>query len=165
MAQIPVNYQYNCTCDSKPPGEYAYTEAVTATSLVVGGALIDYYLFLTSRPYPLQQVEAVEVGSNVTRGLFLTAYVEGTDNAADVVSGLLRNALKTTAVAPEAIDVGADVVSGTLRPAFKSFVAPDEAIEVGSVLVSGSLRPALVTTDMDPEAVTVSATVISGSLM
>lgn len=165
MPQIPVNYQYNCTCDSKPPGQYAYTEAVTATSLVVGGELIDYYLFLTSRPYPLQQVEMVEVGSDAERGLFLTAYVEGTDNAADVVSGLLRNALKTATMAPEAIDAEADVVSGSLRPAFKSFVVPDEAIEVGAALLSGSLRPALVSTDMDAEAVTVSATVISGRLM
>lgn len=161
---IRVDYVYNCACDRGPPERISYTEAVDSQAQLVSGELRDYYLFLTSRPYPVEAVDGIDVAADVVSGLFLSGYIEGLDNAADIVSGALRVALLSTTMDPEAIDASADVVSGTLRPVLKSYTMLTEGCDMSADVVSGAIRSVLVATIMNPEGVDVSATIVSGSL-
>jgi hypothetical protein len=164
MPQIPVNYVLNCDCEGGGTEAFAITEAVETTAAVVAGALIDYYLFLTSRPYPLESIEGLDIGAGILRGLFLEAYVEAIGSGADMVSGSLRNALVATEMADEAIDAAADLLDGSLRVAYQATEMADEAIDTAADLLEGALRPVLVETTMADEAVDVSAALIGGSL-
>lgn len=149
MPQIAVNYVHNCDCDRRPNDQVvAYTEAIDTAATLRSGQLIDYFLFLTTRPYPLEMLDGIDASSALRAALFLTAPMDAIDSVATLQSGELRTALKTTEMADEAIDVDAVLVSGTLRVAFVGYEMADEAVDVVAELLAGSLRPVLVSTEM-----------------
>lgn len=139
--------------------------AAVRTSLVVRSVdddgLPDIECSFTSRPYPIEEVDAIEVSAMVLSGGVPDPYTDAVDVSGGLVSGTLKPIITTT-YNPEALDVELDVVSGTLRTLLVSVNYDTEALDVDVDVISGTLIREVVVTTMDTEALDVSATVIDG---
>lgn len=146
--------------------------AVVQTTLVVRSAerdgLPDIECFTTSKPYPLNQTDGVDVGmSLVSLSLIQFGVPPGEVNVAmTFVEGELRQTLKNYTPPPEdATDVAMTFVEGELRQALLSYTIQAEAMTISAVLVTGTLQEQVVTySNYQPEAMTISAEIVGGTL-
>jgi len=122
--------------------------------------------YLTSRPYPIEDIEALASVATV-RDAPHPLFFEAMETQATIEGGLLGAVLETYSNGlPEALDTAATFESGELREALLTYEdALPEALDTAATFESGELREALLAyDDALPEALDSSAELISGSL-
>jgi hypothetical protein len=151
--------------------------AVVRTSVLVRSSnadgLPDIECFTTSKPYPLEDIHAMDVGFGIDFGrLQLLRYpAEGMDAGFGIDSG----SMPVTVVyrtydfyAPEAMDVGFGIDSGSM-PVTTSYGTYDnyapEAMDVGFGIDFGTLELTLITYPMAPEGMDVGFQIMTGTLL
>lgn len=146
--------------------------AAVRTSLVMRSSerddLPEIECFTTSRPYPVDHVDSLDLTAAFTGGdLRDFSYpAEGIDVDADFSFGQLRNPIVEYDLVAEGVDVSAAFTAGSLRLAIVTYDEyPPEAIDVTAVFAVGSLREGLIQYEEYPaEALDVSAAFTAGSL-
>lgn len=123
---------------------------------------------VTSRPYPVDDVEELESQATITGGqIRLASYdagAEALDASMVLLGGELRELLLTYDVGAEAIDASMSLVTGELRTLLRSYDAGIDAMDASMTLVGGTLRTLLITYDAGYEALDVSASLLGGTL-
>ena len=120
--------------------------------------------FLTSRPYPLEDIEEMHTSATFRQAPHLLDF-EALETSAAVLTGNLGAVLKVYANGlPEALDSDALILSGEIRDALVTYEDGDpEALDSDAEILSGEIREALITyEDGDPEALDSSAILVSG---
>lgn len=122
-------------------------------------------VYLTSRPYPINVIEALEASASLERGRLVHITEDALDIAASIVSGVLRNIIHEYHESAEALDVTASLRSGVLHiPIHTQTMAP-EALDIVASLQSGELNLIVVETTMAAEALDIVASLQSGTLV
>lgn len=124
------------------------------------------FLLLTSRPYPIELIEAIDSTGELVREGAGYGYVEALDVTGALVGGTLREPLITYGYT-EALDSSGDVSSGELRDAIHRYENyPPEAIDSACGVQSGTLEVKLVRYQNYPiEALDSAGEVIGGTLI
>lgn len=134
----------------------AYIVVINEDLTDLGGAVPQYQfeveraegLFLTSRPYVVESLEAMQAtgvtGFKEAPNAIVTEAME-TDGIIDI-TGSLEVKLVEYAVPAEAFDTSLDDVTGTLRNLFLSYDIPAEAMDANGISsVTGTLNQTLIT--------------------
>lgn len=122
--------------------------------------------FFTSRPYPIQVIEALTAHGDVPESPQYE-YQEAMELGGDLVAGDLETVLLAyTDGDPEALALSGDLVAGELNSVLVTYEDGDpEAIKLGGDLIAGELKTALVTYDNGlPEALKFGGDLIGGTL-
>lgn len=126
------------------------------------------FLLLTSRPYPLELAESLDIDGALRKGGFPPTLFESVDIRGGILSGVLRVLLLSyDNYAPESIDIGGTILSGTLASKLKNYenYAPEDMDIAGSI-VSGTISSKLQTYgNYAPEDVDIAGTILSGTLI
>src|SRR5690606_36979068 len=110
-------------------GEHAGFVSFAATFLFSGEVHVLQELVLTSRPYPLEVLDALESIGDAIRAMPSFPYpIDIAESFGDIVSGTLETPLITYEIAPEAIDSAGDLVSGELALPLITYEIAPEAI-------------------------------------
>lgn len=124
-------------------------------------------LFLTSRPYPLNDIEAFESGSTTVKGFIVLVDLDAFDHSVSLTASNLRNILRQYSNWPaEAIDHASSLQAGTMKDILLTYSDwPAEAIDHSCSFTASSLRNLLILyTNWPAEAVDHSCSLVSGSL-
>ena len=148
-------------------------DAVDVDGILIAGELDPLLADLTSRIYPVEDIETMAVAGVVQDGrLRLTPYnIDLLTVGGSLQAGELRGLLKDYAWPPEAIDVTGALQDGELRTLLRTYVWPPENIMVTGALTEGTLRVALVqylnwpTIAQNEESLGVNGSLLSGSLV
>jgi hypothetical protein len=122
--------------------------------------------FFTSRPYPIQDVEAMQGHIHAVESP-QTQYTEAMQATADFIDGELKRVLDVYDTGePEAIEATADFLAGELKSVLDVYDdGLPEAMTSGADFIAGELKAVLVTYDNgEPEAMTGHCAFISGTL-
>lgn len=126
--------------------------------------------YLTSRPYPVDLIDAISSEIVVTEGRFTDPpkFVEAIDAGIAIPGGTLKMLLKTYNELAEAIEPDISIISGTLvtfvGPTQVEYAVEPEAIEPDINITVGTLKAVLLTYAMEPEAIEPDINIISGTL-
>jgi hypothetical protein len=120
--------------------------------------------FLTSRPYPIDVVEEMQIAGELLQE-YLLSPVEALDVTATLVSIDLHGTYDSYAMEAEALSTVAELVSITLHEILRRYTVPAEAMDLSASLVSINLHQSRVFTNMDPEAVDLTASLLSIDLV
>ncbi len=108
----------------------------------------------TSLTYPLEAIDAVDIGFSVLGAQLWKLLPEGVDIGFAVTAGAITGGGVANTMLDEAIDVGFVISSATLvhTVSYESTTMLDEAIDVGFVVTQLQLIGAAITLNMAPEA-------------
>lgn len=126
--------------------------------------------YLTSRPYPVDLIDAISSEIVVTEGRFTDPpkIVEAIDAGIAIPGGTLKMVLKTYNEDAEAIEPDISIIGGTLvtfvGPTQVEYAVEPEAIESGVNITVGTLKAVLLTYAIEPEAIEPDINIISGTL-
>jgi hypothetical protein len=123
-------------------------------------AVLDGF-FLTSRPYPVDAVDALQMGGVLLDELVLKP-VEALDIAGTLVSASLIGTREQYDMDPEALDIAVSLVNSALNTIRLETLIPPEAMDVSASLISVALVQERVQTVMKPEGLDVTGTLLSG---
>lgn len=120
----------------------------------------------TSKPYPMNTLEAMLPGSTATGGTMSEPTIEHLGSSAFVSGGTLRAPLtKYENGEPEGILAAATVGTGTLRQVLRSYDGyTPEGISSGATVGTGTLKAVLLNHEVAPEAIGSTAFVLGGTL-
>ena len=124
-------------------------------------------LYLTTRPYPVNDIEGIEAGLGYLSSFILTVALDGVDHGVTLSTGSLRNILQQYGNwPPEAIDHAVSLQAGSMKDILIQYGNyPAEAIDHSCTVQASSLRNLLISYNNYPaEAVDHSCSLISGSL-
>ena len=130
----------------------------------------DIDCWITSQPYPLEDVEGIQMSAAVTGGTLggIPMQVLALDMAAAVTGGSFPMTVvyRSAEIAAEGIDMAASVTGGSfpMTVSYRSSTMDTEGIDVAATVTGGSLQALLISTTLDTEAVQLSAAVIGGTL-
>lgn len=151
--------------------------AVVRTSVLVRSSnadgLPDIECFTTSRPYPLEDFHALDIGFGIDFGRLQN--LRYAPEAMDIGFGIDSGSMPVTVVystydfyAPEAMDMSFGIDSGAM-PVTTSYGSYDnyapEAMDIGFGIDFGSLELTLITTDMVPEGMDIGFQITTGTLL
>lgn len=125
---------------------------------------IEVILQLSSRPYPIDILEALQSSAIATRGLILPLTLDGMDSSMLAVEGELRSILQQYTSPPEGIDSSMIQISGELRTILKTYVSPPEGIDSSMVVLTGNLDTVLISYTCPLEGIDSSMMAVSGVL-
>lgn len=130
----------------------------------------DNPLVLTSRPYPIDAVDALDVGTAQVVGgtLYSTLFDDSVGiAAAQVDGGVLRSLLQATDAGSEGVDISAaQVDGGTLRSLLNAYDIGIEGLDTTSARVDGGvLATRLITSDAGTEGIDISAAQVTGGTL
>lgn len=138
-----------------------------------GGAVPNYeacvvaqgILYLTTPPYPVLVEDGYSSNSDLYSVLELLFPIEGYDSDTDIISGELREQLRTYGMLPEGYDSDTDITWGQLRDLLKAYSMQPEGFEATDTdITSGNLRQLLIQYSMQPEGYDVSTNIVGGTL-
>ena len=124
--------------------------------------------FLTSRPYPIEVIEALSHGATVLRGFMFETIVESFLHSSTLIAGELRPILfPYPDWPPESFNHSSTVLSGTMVTLLIRYTDwPAESFTHSAVLQSGTLVVLLISyPNWPPESFNHSATILSGTLV
>jgi hypothetical protein len=121
-------------------------------------------VFLTSRPYPIEFSDGYTATFTPEDGRLFEQIEEGYDGTFTLISGELREVLRSTTMDPEGYEGTFIPLSGNIRVAIKDTTMDPEGYEGTFILIAGELRPALVQYSMLPEGYEGTFTLLSGNL-
>src|SRR5690606_32850212 len=149
-------------------GEHAGFVSFAAAFVFSGEVHVLQELVLTSRPYPLEVLDALESIGDAIRAMPSFRYpLDIAESFGDIVSGTLEAPLITyDGYEPEAIDSAGDLVSGEIAlPLIPYDGYEPEAIASAGDLMSGEIADVLIRYDgYEPEAIDSAGDIISGAL-
>lgn len=125
------------------------------------------YTYLTSTPYPLENVDGFASTIDSISALYLSIPIDGINSTFTISSGSLRDILLNYECPPEGINSSDfDLVSGELHQILLTYEAPPEGIDsTGFDLVSGALYGARVAyTNWPGEGINSTFDIVSGTL-
>lgn len=142
------------------------SSVVMRSSVVAGMPPIECWV--TSRPYPVDQVDAMTSAVTFTGGRMYDPNVKVSDSytsAMVVSSGSLRSVLSGYAMEPEAYGSTMTITGGALRDVLRKNSMAPEALDISATMINGTLKLALITYERYPvEALDISATILEGTL-
>jgi hypothetical protein len=122
---------------------------------------------LTSTPYPEIVIERMTVSVSIVKGQIYGWTPIELNYSVSIVSGELREILKSYDVPAEKIDLAVSIVSGELREILKSYDVAAEAIGMSVDIQSGELKVILiqyVNWNEREEQLAMSVSIVSGTL-
>jgi hypothetical protein len=147
-------------------GSVVQTTLVTRSAERAGLPPIE--CFTTSMPYPVAEVDALDMAPSLV-SLSLTVFSvepEAVSTSMTFVSGEIRELLKQYGYV-EGLTIGATLQAGALRTVLLAYNNwPPEAMEVSVSLQAGTLRTLLIQyNNYPPEALNINAELIGGTLL
>jgi hypothetical protein len=120
---------------------------------------------LTSRPYPIECIEALSFDPEFAQiqNLLVT---EALDFTPAFVSGNVHNLVLSHTQPPEAVEFEPEFISGSLHKVIERYAIPPEAVEFSSGFVFGVLSSGKppITYVIPPEALDMTPSFVSGSV-
>lgn len=128
---------------------------------------IDYTL--TSRPYPILDVESLAVNISPQTGELKqtydsTSFSDGLGLSIQPMSGSLRLPLIGYHYGPEGLQMGITPITGTLRSILRAYIIPPEGLQMGITPITGELKKVLIQYVYQPEGLQMGITPITGTL-
>lgn len=123
------------------------------------------FVYLTSRPYPVDVVEALSSTGKVLSSLVMFVPRDALSSEGAIVEASLRNVLHVYIMVDEALDSIGAIVEANLRNVLHQYTMIDEALDSVGMLIDGELRRVLIAYVMQDEALDSSAALLSGSLV
>lgn len=124
-------------------------------------------LILTTTPYPINVVEALQVSSlNLRNGYLVGPITEGADVVLSLQSGTLISILVTYSMRPEGVDSTFDLLSGVLTGLSVTYSGKPEGIASTFDISAGAIVNLLIIySNYRPEGVDTSFGLVSGTLV
>lgn len=156
------------TCAAEVVGQYALEigkriEAYGCCDIQLPA--LPAFVYLTSRPYPVDAIEAISTTGIVLSGMFIRPTRIAIAATGLVLSGEMRELLRSSVAVDEAITTTGLVLSGEMRVLLLSSAAVDEAITTTGLVLAGEMRILLIQYPMVDEAITTTGLVLSGHMV
>lgn len=153
---------------AQAPTRFKYAPVITSFMKRAGPAPEEPSFFLTSRPYPIEIIEALNTSAVLTDAQELGLIAEAVNSNLGFEFATLDPALITYTLWPaEAVDTTVALLSGALSASFvtQTYTIPAEAVDTNITIQAGSLIVKLITyLNYPPEAINTNLSIQSGSL-
>lgn len=120
---------------------------------------------ITSRPYPIEAIDAIQPTAGPAVGLVWSPPIEGLDPTVLPLDGSLTNPLVTYDYEEEGIDPTVVPLTGLLEDRLKEITYEEEGIDPTVLPVTGLLEVRLITHDYEEEGIDATITPLDGSLI
>ena len=149
------------------------SSVVTTTVLIRtsdSDGLPDIECYTTSRPYPAESIDGMQMGFNITGGsLYSIRYpVEAMELGFAIVGGSLVTVASygSYEILDEAMDYSFNIVGGSLVTvaSYGSYEMLDEAMDYSFNIIGGTLQRQLIRNTVSPEGMDYSFNIVGGSL-
>lgn len=148
--------------------------AIVTTSVLIrtsdATGLPDIECYTTSRPYPAESIDNMEMSLALTGGsLYSVRYLpEAMEYGIALIGGTLQNVASYGSYTreAEAMDYALTLTGGTLQTvaSYGSYTREAEAMDYGLTIIGGSLQRVLIQNSLSPEGLDYSLTLTGGSL-
>lgn len=123
------------------------------------------FVYLTSRPYPVNAREALESSGRLVSAIVIGIARDAISSEGLLIEGDMRNIRHFYIMVDEALDSVGAIISGELKSIRHYYTMVDEALDSDGAIVSGTLRSVRVYYTMVDEAINSSGALVSGTLV
>jgi hypothetical protein len=151
---------------AQSPTRYKYAPVITSFMKRPGSPPVEPSFFLTSRPYAIENVEALNSYAVPTGGDHYGITIEALDVSFGILNGTFGTFVTSTDGPTEALDISFTFNAGSLGGVgFEEYEIEPEAIDVSASFDAGEIFTAVITyVNWPAEALDISFTFDSGSL-